>query len=160
MTRHHPAGAASRYSSRTRPRAQFNTSASSRSCMVGSTTGMRTVKGKVRDKDQGEREYPATLTVNASANTTPPTITCSASPNQLGPPNHQLVTVRVTVTANDTGGSGLAGVALVSVTSNEPDNGLGDGDTANDIQGWVAGTDDREGQLRAERAGGGSGRVY
>jgi endo-1,4-beta-xylanase len=46
------------------------------------------------------------------------------------------------------------------VTSSEPDNGLGDGDTAGDIQGWTAGTDDRTGQLRAERAGGGTGRVY
>lgn len=33
--------------------------------------------------------------------------------------------------------SGAAGFTLVSATINEPDNGLGDGDTANDIQGWI-----------------------
>jgi uncharacterized repeat protein (TIGR01451 family) len=90
--------------------------------------------------------------------TTPPTIGCRASPNQLWPPNHRLVPVTVTVTATDA--SGTPTVTLVSVTSSEPDNGLGDGDTAGDIQGWLTGTDDRTGQLRAERGGGGPGRVY
>lgn len=42
------------------------------------------------------------------------------------------------------------------VLDSEPDNGLGDGDTANDI---VINTDGTV-SLRAERAGGGSGRVY
>jgi hypothetical protein len=42
------------------------------------------------------------------------------------------------------------------VSSNEPDNGLGDGDTAND---WVI-TGPMTVQLRAERAGNGTGRVY
>jgi hypothetical protein len=48
----------------------------------------------------------------------------------------------------------------VQVTSNEPDDGLGDGDTANDIQGWQLGTADTAGFLRAERSALGSGRVY
>ena len=51
-------------------------------------------------------------------------------------------------------------VRLVSIVSNEPDNGLGDGDTANDIQGVALGTDDRAFQVRSERAGVGSGRIY
>jgi hypothetical protein len=42
------------------------------------------------------------------------------------------------------------------VTSNEPDNGLGDGDTPNDI----VVIDNQHFNLRAERAGNGSGREY
>ncbi len=48
----------------------------------------------------------------------------------------------------------------MSVTTNEPDNGLGDGDASNDIQGWAVGTADTSGQLRAERSGKGTGRRY
>jgi hypothetical protein len=48
--------------------------------------------------------------------------------------------------------SGPAGFTLVSVTSNEPDNGLGDGDQPNDIQGFALGTPSTSGLLRAERA--------
>jgi endo-1,4-beta-xylanase len=51
-------------------------------------------------------------------------------------------------------------VRLVSITSNESDIGLGDGDTSNDIQGASFGQDDREFRLRAERSGTGSGRIY
>ena len=49
-----------------------------------------------------------------------------------------------------------ATVTLLSVTSNEPDNGLGDGDRPNDI----VILDDFTFDLRAERSGTGDGRVY
>jgi hypothetical protein len=49
---------------------------------------------------------------------------------------------------------------LTSITSNEPDNGLGDGDFPNDIQGASFGTPDTHFQLRSERSGTGSGRTY
>jgi len=45
---------------------------------------------------------------------------------------------------------------IISVTSNEPENGSGDGDTAPDWEITSALTLN----LRAERTGGGSGRVY
>jgi hypothetical protein len=45
---------------------------------------------------------------------------------------------------------------IVSVTSNEPVNGRGDGNTQPD---WVI-RGDHGLSLRAERAGGGSGRIY
>jgi endo-1,4-beta-xylanase len=51
-------------------------------------------------------------------------------------------------------------VRLVSITSNEPDNGLGDGDQPGDIQGASFGTDDRQFLLRSERSGTGQGRIY
>jgi hypothetical protein len=47
-------------------------------------------------------------------------------------------------------------VCALSVSSNEPVNGTGDGDTGPD---WVV-VNAHQVQLRAERAGGGSGRIY
>jgi len=79
--------------------------------------------------------------------------------NSLWPPNHKMVTITANVQASDTCDPNPT-VTLVSITSNEPDNGLGDGDTANDIQGAGFGTDDRTFALRAERSGTGARRIY
>ena len=92
---------------------------------------------------------------------TPPTIAVSLSPRSLWPPNHKMVDVvaRVVVRDNCTATSGLTW-SLTSITSNEPENGLGDGDTDDDIQNAAIGTQDRTFRLRAERSGSGSGRIY
>jgi probable HAF family extracellular repeat protein len=82
---------------------------------------------------------------------TAPTTSCSTTPSVLWPPNRQMIDVTIELAANDPL-SGASAFTLVSATSNEPDAGA--------IQGWAFGTDDRTGRLRAERAGGGSGRVY
>jgi hypothetical protein len=75
----------------------------------------------------------------------------------LWPPDHKLVQVAI-VSASDP----LSGLATfnVSGTSNEPENGLGDGDTSPDIVITGAGVAPRIVQLRAERSGTGKGRVY
>jgi len=89
--------------------------------------------------------------------TTPPIVTLSVTPSRIWPPNHKMVHVVATVNVVE---CGPYTVSLESVTSNEPDNGLGDGDTSGDIQGVATGTADYGFDLRAERSGGGNGRVY
>jgi len=77
----------------------------------------------------------------------------------LWPPNHQLQQVNATISVSDDQDPHPT-VTLVSIVSSEPDNGLGDGDTPNDIQQADLGTDDRQVLLRAERGGTGPGRTY
>jgi len=93
------------------------------------------------------------------ADTTPPTLVLVPDPAILWPPNHKLHEVKVVVIATDACDPDPA-VILTSLTSSEPDNGMGDGDTAGDIQEANIGTDDRSFMLRAERSGTGSGRTY
>jgi len=88
--------------------------------------------------------------------TTPPSIdTISASPDVIWPPNHKMVPVTISVTASDNCDTNPTS-QIISISSNEPENGLGDGDSAPD---WDI-TGDLTASLRAERAGKGSGRVY
>jgi Tol biopolymer transport system component len=96
----------------------------------------------------------ADVTVTVRDVSAPVVNSVKASPDSLWPPNHQMVPVTVTVDVSD--GCGSASCHIESVTSNEPDNGLGDGDTPNDISITGALTVG----LRAERSGKGNGRIY
>lgn len=90
---------------------------------------------------------------------TPPTLSVAVRPNRLSPPNHKLVEIVARIAVADECDPAPQ-VKLVSIASNEPVNGLGDGRTNPDIQGADFGTDDRRFKLRAERSGRGTGRVY
>jgi hypothetical protein len=88
--------------------------------------------------------------------TTAPTLTdVQATPNALKPPNHKMVPVTVAVSATDSCDAAPV-CKLTVVTSNEPENGPGDGNTSPD---WEL-TGPLTVSLRAERAGNGGGRVY
>jgi len=92
---------------------------------------------------------------------TPPVLQVTPNPAQLWPPNHKLRNVSVAVTVSDQCDSAEdIDVILYAISSSEPDNGRGDGNTTGDIQNAQVGTDDRAFDLRAERSGGGSGRIY
>jgi hypothetical protein len=109
--------------------------------------GTTTVQCTATDAHNNTAHGSFTVTVR---DTTPPTIvSISASPGVLWPPNHQMVNVTVSVIATD-----LVDPApmshIVSVSSNQPIDGTGDGDTAPD---WVI-TGPLTLQLRSERASG------
>ena len=76
-----------------------------------------------------------------------------AEPDSLWPPNHKLKSIEVAGVTDPENGN--VTITINSVTQDEPVNGLGDGDTGPDA---VIQNDNV--LLRAERAGGGNGRVY
>ncbi len=94
--------------------------------------------------------------------TTPPTIeSITANPATLWPPNHSMVPIHITVTVNDSCDA-APDIMLATVTSDEPDDAPGgrDGRTRGDIRDADIGTQDYDILLRAERRGGGNGRIY
>jgi hypothetical protein len=77
-----------------------------------------------------------------------------ADTKRLWPPDHKLVPVKI-LNVTDPNSTDKVTITVTGVTSDEPVNGLGDGDTSPDAVGQATGV-----LLRAERAGSGNGRVY
>ena len=117
---------------------------------VGATTILWTAT------DGGGNQKSCTQTIVVK-DVEPPKITgAGAVPSSLWPPNHKMVNVAVNYTVTDNCDAlGLISCSL-GVTSNEPVDGTGDGDTAPD---WEI-VDSHHVRLRAERKGNGNGRVY
>jgi hypothetical protein len=92
-----------------------------------------------------------------AADTQPPEISAvTVTPAVLWPPNHRMVDVEVDYTVEDDTDPVSSLTSTLSVTSNEPPNGRGDGNTSRD---WEV-VNPHLVRLRAERAGTGNGRVY
>src|SRR5256886_882730 len=113
--------------------------------------------------DQGGLSSMATTHVTVR-DTNAPSLHVALSPNALWPPNHRLMQINETVNANDSCDANPT-VALVSITSIEQDEGLGDGDQPNDTHAVGGGpipfgTDVQSFLLLAERSGMGTGRIY
>ncbi len=99
------------------------------------------------------------ITVNI-VDTGPPTLAPVSNKTILWPPNHQMENITIETNASDN--SGIMPTLAASVYSNEPEEGLGDGDMKPD---WTEPLIDQENgiislELRAERSGTGDGRIY
>jgi uncharacterized lipoprotein YddW (UPF0748 family) len=135
-------------------------------CSIASITGQRsdgealtaaypkgntTIVWTVKDESGNSAVCEQTITVEDRE--APVISSVSVDPAMLFPANHKMHKVSVNYQVRDNCGQVTT---TLSVTSNEPDNGTGDGDTEND---WQV-VDAHHVKLRAERAGADNGRVY
>jgi hypothetical protein len=94
------------------------------------------------------------LTVFPAKNCCPAPVigSATATPDLLWPPDHKFVDVTIDYALTDP----CPNTCVLTVSSNEPINGTGDGNTSPD---WQV-IDPHHLLLRAERAGTGDGRIY
>jgi len=78
----------------------------------------------------------------------------TASPNLLWPPNHEFVSIQISGIVNPT--PGAVTITVTSIFQDEPVQSSGSGNTSPDATGVGTGSP----SVRAERDGGGDGRVY
>ena len=117
--------------------------------------GTHTILMRVTDDQGGTNDDVVVVTIQ---DTTAPVIQMTIAPSALWPPNHSMRLVSSSITVADV--CDPAPSAAVTVASNEPVNGLGDGDTEPD---WLSQRNPNgsfDVWVRAERSGLGDGRVY
>lgn len=121
--------------------------------------GTTTITWKATDASGNITTGTQTVKVNDA---TPPVIVLTSGAIILGPPNHNYHTLSIanlvaSVTDSCDASVDINDVVISQATSDEIENGNGDGNTSTDI---VIAPDCKSLQLRAERQGGGDGRVY
>jgi hypothetical protein len=120
----------------------------------GSTFAIGTTTVQCTATDTHNNTAHGSFTVTVRDTTAPTIVSITANPNSLWPPNHKMVAVTVTVIASDLVDPHPTS-HIISISSNEPINGNGDGNTSVD---WQI-TGPLTANIRAERAGG-TDRVY
>ena len=114
--------------------------------------GTTTVTARATDANGNTSSCSFTVRIN---DVEPPVINnLLVRPPILWPPNHKMKNVDVDYTSTDNCPGPIT--CQITVTSDEPENGTGDGDQAPD---WDI-LNDHHIKLRAERAGNGDGRIY
>ena len=122
----------------------------------GSTFPVGTTSVSATATDAAGNTITKSFTVTVVIATAPPVFqSLTASPNTLWPPEHQMVSVKITAKVTDDD-SPAPVTRIIGVASNEAQTGLGAGDIGPD---WSI-TGALTVRLRAERASKGSGRVY
>jgi hypothetical protein len=111
-----------------------------------------TVASTTRDPNTAPNN---TAAVNVLVSNPPPVISdLSVDKPVLWPPNHSMVPVALRYSVSDN--CDASPKPIITISSNEPVEGTGDGDTSPD---WEL-IDAHHVLLRAERSGNGSGRIY